>query len=64
MAHELQIDVVAEGIENQAQLNFLKEAECNYGQGYHFGKPMPAKEFEDWLTRYSNQNYNNIRAIK
>lgn len=64
MAHELQIDVVAEGIENQAQLNFLKEAECNYGQGYHFGKPMPAKEFEDWLTLYSNQNYNNIRAIK
>lgn len=64
MAHELQIDVVAEGIENQAQLNFLKEAECNYGQGYHFGKPMPAKEFEDWLTLYSSQNYNNIRAIK
>lgn len=64
MAHELQIDVVAEGIENQAQLNFLKEAECDYGQGYHFGKPMPAKEFEDWLTLYSSQNYNNIRAIK
>ena len=63
MAHELQINVVAEGIEDQAQLNFLKDAHCNYGQGLHFGRPMPAKEFEDWLTIYSSQNYNNLRAI-
>lgn len=63
MAHELQINVVAEGIEDQAQLNFLKDSHCNYGQGFHFGRPMPAKEFEDWLTIYTSQNYNNIRAI-
>lgn len=64
MAHELQIDVVAEGIENQAQLNFLNEAECNYGQGYHFGKPMPATEFEAWLARFQNKGKTNVRAIK
>ncbi|MBT8139999.1 MAG: bifunctional diguanylate cyclase/phosphodiesterase [Gammaproteobacteria bacterium] len=48
MAHELGVSVVAEGIENQEQLDFLSESQCNYGQGYYFGKPMPADEFEQW----------------
>ena len=64
MAHELQINVVAEGIEDHAQLSFLKEAECNYGQGFHFGKPMSAKAFEDWLTLFSQNNLTTLRAIK
>lgn len=64
MAHELQINVVAEGIEDQAQLNFLKEAECNFGQGFHFGKPMPAKAFEEWLSMYSQANQATLHAIK
>ena len=64
MAHELQINVVAEGIEDQAQLSFLKEAECNFGQGFHFGKPMPAKAFEEWLSMYSQANQATLHAIK
>ena len=63
MAHELKIDVVAEGIENQSQLRFLKEASCNYGQGFHFGKPMPAAQFEEWLIHYNQQTHSNIRSI-
>jgi diguanylate cyclase (GGDEF)-like protein len=63
MAHELQINVVAEGIEELAQFNFLKKAECNYGQGYYFGKPMPAKDFEEWLLHAQN-SYGNIRHLK
>lgn len=50
MAHELGVSVVAEGIENQSQLDFLSKSQCNYGQGYYFGKPMPADEFEQWFT--------------
>ncbi|MBT8149109.1 MAG: EAL domain-containing protein [Gammaproteobacteria bacterium] len=49
MAHELGVSVVADGIENQSQLDFLAKSKCNYGQGYYFGKPMPAVEFEQWL---------------
>lgn len=63
MAHELKIDVVAEGVENQSQLRFLKEASCNYGQGFHFGKPMPAAQFEEWLIHYNQQSHSNIRSI-
>ncbi|MDB2409391.1 EAL domain-containing protein [Pseudomonadales bacterium] len=64
MAHELQIKVVAEGIESQAQLRFLKDASCNFGQGFHFGKPMPAAQFEEWLGHYNQQNISNVRSIR
>ena len=64
MAHELEISVVAEGIEEAEQLQFLREAECNYGQGYHFGKPMPADEFRDWLHRYTQNSVAPIRLAR
>ncbi|NTS78024.1 EAL domain-containing protein [Catenovulum sp. SM1970] len=41
MAHQLDIGVVAEGIETQAQANFLIESQCETGQGYLYFKPMP-----------------------
>jgi diguanylate cyclase (GGDEF)-like protein/PAS domain S-box-containing protein len=46
MAHKLGIKVVAEGIETPDQLNLLRRAGCDFGQGYLFSKPIPAKEFE------------------
>ena len=64
MAHELEISVVAEGIEEPEQLHFLREAECNYGQGYHFGKPMPAEEFRHWLQRFAQNSVAPMRIAK
>ena len=46
MAHSLDLQVVAEGIEEAAQLEFLKEANCEEYQGYLYGKPRPASEIE------------------
>lgn len=40
MAHELQIDVVAEGIEEQNQMDFLKSRHCDKGQGFLFARPL------------------------
>ncbi len=42
LAHTLNMGVVAEGIENDVQLNFLKEEACDEGQGYLFSRPLPA----------------------
>ncbi|WP_457628367.1 EAL domain-containing protein [Persephonella sp.] len=46
----LSMDAVAEGIENQLQVNFLREIGCKYGQGYFFSRPVPAEEVEKLLT--------------
>jgi len=52
LAHSLRLEVVAEGVENESQLNFLKDISCDLMQGYHFGKPMPAKQFADFVMHW------------
>ena len=46
MAQHLKLDVIAEGVEAEAELNYLIEQNCNEMQGYYFGKPCPVDEFE------------------
>ena len=46
LAHNFKMEVIAEGIETQEQLEILREMNCDHGQGYLFAKPMPAEEFE------------------
>jgi EAL domain-containing protein (putative c-di-GMP-specific phosphodiesterase class I) len=45
MGKNLKQRVIAEGIETHAQLAFLRTHHCAEGQGYLFGRPMPAFEF-------------------
>jgi len=49
MAHKLGMKVVAEGIETMAQRDLLLRADCDYGQGYFFSRPLPAEAFEQLL---------------
>ncbi|GAB4507503.1 MAG: hypothetical protein Tsb0026_03230 [Sulfuricaulis sp.] len=49
MAHSLGLKVVAEGVETAAQLNFMREHQCDAMQGYFFSKPLPADQFENFL---------------
>lgn len=53
LAHNLGMESLAEGIENEAQFECLRELGCRYGQGYHFGKPGRPEEVERHFPRQS-----------
>jgi EAL domain-containing protein (putative c-di-GMP-specific phosphodiesterase class I)/FixJ family two-component response regulator len=54
MAHNLNMQVVAEGVETEEELNFLREHHCDAMQGFLFSRPLPAAEFENFL--WSNRH--------
>ncbi len=56
MSHHLKMKVVAEGVETEHQLNFLKKAGCDYIQGYYFSKPLPEEEFKAFLAKYADED--------
>ncbi len=49
MAHNLNMLVVAEGVETAEQLHFLQSLNCDLIQGYYFSKPLPVKDLEIWV---------------
>lgn len=51
MANRLGIQVIAEGIETKAQLDYVKKNNCNYTQGYLIGKPMSKENFDTFLKK-------------
>jgi diguanylate cyclase (GGDEF)-like protein/PAS domain S-box-containing protein len=50
IGQSLKLTVVAEGVETAEQLTFLHAEGCAVAQGYHFARPMPAKDMENWLS--------------
>lgn len=50
MGRNMNMRVLAEGVENLAQWNFLRDVGCDYAQGWYIGPPMPAAEFEEWMA--------------
>lgn len=51
MAKQLKMKVLSEGVETEAQSEFLKDISCDMAQGYLFAKPMPVEEFTELLLK-------------
>lgn len=56
LAHNLDLTVIAEGVENPEQLGFLRAERCDEIQGYLVSRPMPADAFADWMENRLDDN--------
>ncbi len=56
MGHQLKLKVVAEGVENRAQLAFLRGCQCDYYQGYLFSPPVPMDRLIDLFRRQDKKS--------
>lgn len=54
LAHGLGMDVIAEGVETEAQLSHLKALGCDYGQGFLFSRPLDAEAMSKWIAAWSH----------
>ena len=61
LAHELGKEVVAEGVETAAEAAYLRSIGCEFGQGFYYGEPMPAKEVANLLTALASHRKRQIR---
>ncbi|CAM2844003.1 inner membrane protein PLUS sensory box protein LssE [Legionella steigerwaltii] len=57
LAHRMNIDCLAEGVETLEQIKFLKENGCYIMQGFYFSKPLDVKEFSEFLKTHSKNAY-------
>ena len=55
LAHNLQLKVVAEGVEDEDTMKELARLGCNIAQGFHVSRPLPPGEFSSWLTDRGEQ---------
>ncbi|MDH3538751.1 MAG: EAL domain-containing protein [Acidimicrobiia bacterium] len=50
LGHTLKMEIVAEGVETQAQFDFLRKLGCDTGQGYHIAAPLPVPQFVEFVA--------------
>ncbi len=53
LGHELNMKVIAEGVESEATLTMLKKMGCDISQGYHLSRPLSENDFQKWIDSHS-----------
>jgi EAL domain-containing protein (putative c-di-GMP-specific phosphodiesterase class I) len=60
LAHSLGLEMVAEGVEDARVLDQLASFGCDQAQGFHIGKPMPAREVGPWVAAHREQQVRRV----
>lgn len=60
LAHTIDIKVTAEGVENQAQFDFLKNHACDEIQGFYYSEPLSSEELSKFIKAHSSQSFKKI----
>ena len=55
LAKQLGMDIVAEGVEDRADWDFVRRSECGVAQGYFIAKPMPGNLLSDWISAWEER---------
>ena len=63
IAHNLSLNVVAEGVEQAEQLDMLRKLRCEVIQGYYYSKPLSAADFADFLRQQKNQRNKTVNLL-
>lgn len=63
IAHNLSLNVVAEGVEQAEQLDMLRKLRCEVIQGYYYSKPLSAADFAEFLRQQKNQRNKTVNLL-
>ena len=63
IAHNLDLDVVAEGVEYSEQIDILNELNCEILQGYHYSKPLSSEQFEAFLLKQNGNPKSRLSLV-
>ena len=64
IARNLRMPVIAEGVETESQMTLLKNAGCDFVQGYYFSRPLPPEEFEAFIARETGSQEKNRKPVR
>ncbi|MBT8079461.1 MAG: EAL domain-containing protein [Gammaproteobacteria bacterium] len=64
LAHNMELEVVAEGVEDEATLRHLSSEGCEQAQGYFFSRPLPSRDLQNWLRNHEPQIWSERRSQK
>ena len=57
MIHDMELEIVSEGVETKEQMETIESLEIDYIQGYYFSRPLPTSQFLQFIRQKNRENF-------